>query len=191
MSRMAHRTLRPTGDCTACGDRAARPCDQATGMAATTDRERQAEAVGLFIVLCRKGWMRCAARSPGVRGWSPTRPRFSGRSMKRRSGSITAPSNFQTATVRDGHYLSARWPGDAHRFASEFAAMIGWPHSPPAPRNPPRDPRSGRSVVSPSKYGWTFVTGLGCSRRIQPYPWLGLAGKNVLTASNSCKLPLR
>ncbi len=28
-------------------------------------------------------------------------------------------------TVRDGHYLSARWPGDAHRFASEFAAMIG------------------------------------------------------------------
>jgi protease I len=28
-------------------------------------------------------------------------------------------------TMRDGHYLSARWPGDAHRFASEFAAMIG------------------------------------------------------------------
>jgi hypothetical protein len=28
-------------------------------------------------------------------------------------------------TVRDGNYLSARWPGDAHRFASEFAAMIG------------------------------------------------------------------
>jgi hypothetical protein len=30
-----------------------------------------------------------------------------------------------TITVRDGDYLSARWPGDAHRFASEFAAMIG------------------------------------------------------------------
>jgi protease I len=28
-------------------------------------------------------------------------------------------------TVRDGHYLSARWPGDAHRFATKFAAMIG------------------------------------------------------------------
>ena len=28
-------------------------------------------------------------------------------------------------TVRDGEYLSARWPGDAHRFAAEFAAMIG------------------------------------------------------------------
>jgi protease I len=28
-------------------------------------------------------------------------------------------------TVRDGNYLSARWPGDAHRFANEFAAMLG------------------------------------------------------------------
>jgi protease I len=27
-------------------------------------------------------------------------------------------------TVRDGQYLSARWPGDAHRFAAEFAAMV-------------------------------------------------------------------
>jgi protease I len=27
-------------------------------------------------------------------------------------------------TVRDGRYLSARWPGDAHRFATEFAAML-------------------------------------------------------------------
>jgi protease I len=27
-------------------------------------------------------------------------------------------------TVRDGSYLSARWPGDAHRFAHEFAAML-------------------------------------------------------------------
>jgi protease I len=27
-------------------------------------------------------------------------------------------------TVRDGNYLSARWPGDAHRFAHEFAAML-------------------------------------------------------------------
>ncbi|MDY0748001.1 type 1 glutamine amidotransferase domain-containing protein [Paucibacter sp. R3-3] len=27
--------------------------------------------------------------------------------------------------VRDGNYLSARWPGDAHRFAAEFAAMLG------------------------------------------------------------------
>jgi hypothetical protein len=28
-------------------------------------------------------------------------------------------------TMRDGDYLSARWPGDAHRFAAELAAMIG------------------------------------------------------------------
>jgi len=27
-------------------------------------------------------------------------------------------------TVRDGDYLSARWPGDAHRFANEFAVML-------------------------------------------------------------------
>lgn len=27
-------------------------------------------------------------------------------------------------TVRDGRYLSARWPGDAHRFSAEFAAML-------------------------------------------------------------------
>lgn len=36
------------------------------------------------------------------------------------------PSNLEVAfTVRDGSYLSARWPGDAHRFANEFAAMLG------------------------------------------------------------------
>ena len=28
-------------------------------------------------------------------------------------------------TVRDGNYLSARWPGDAHRFATEFCEMLG------------------------------------------------------------------
>jgi putative intracellular protease/amidase len=28
-------------------------------------------------------------------------------------------------TVRDGNYLSARWPGDCHRFGLEFAAMVG------------------------------------------------------------------
>jgi len=27
-------------------------------------------------------------------------------------------------TVRDGNYLSARWPGDAHRFAHAFAQML-------------------------------------------------------------------
>jgi protease I len=27
-------------------------------------------------------------------------------------------------TLRDGQYLSARWPGDAHRFAAEFAGML-------------------------------------------------------------------
>lgn len=27
-------------------------------------------------------------------------------------------------TVRDGNYLSARWPGDAHRFAADYACML-------------------------------------------------------------------
>ncbi len=27
-------------------------------------------------------------------------------------------------TLRDGNYLSARWPGDAHRFGHEFAALV-------------------------------------------------------------------
>jgi putative intracellular protease/amidase len=26
--------------------------------------------------------------------------------------------------VRDGNYVSARWPGDAHTFAKEFAALL-------------------------------------------------------------------
>jgi hypothetical protein len=37
---------------------------------------------------------------------------------------VVAAAGAVGFTVRDGHYLSARWPGDAHRFASEFAAMI-------------------------------------------------------------------
>jgi protease I len=32
-------------------------------------------------------------------------------------------------TVRDGRYLSARWPGDAHRFAHELAGMLAEPRS--------------------------------------------------------------
>lgn len=27
--------------------------------------------------------------------------------------------------VRDGQYLSARWPGDVHRFSKRFVAMLG------------------------------------------------------------------
>jgi len=37
-----------------------------------------------------------------------------------------SPDNLAAGfTVRDGNYLSARWPGDSHRFAHEFAAMLG------------------------------------------------------------------
>lgn len=35
------------------------------------------------------------------------------------------PANLSRGfTVRDGNYLSARWPGDAHRFATEFLQML-------------------------------------------------------------------
>lgn len=36
-----------------------------------------------------------------------------------------SPHNLRSGfTVRDGNLLTARWPGDAHRFATEFAAML-------------------------------------------------------------------
>lgn len=56
------------------------------------------------------------------------------------SAALAHPSDFDTGpfalfrdnakqlsrgfTVRDGNYLSARWPGDAHRFANEYASML-------------------------------------------------------------------
>jgi len=36
-----------------------------------------------------------------------------------------SPQNLKNGfTVQDGHYLSARWPGDAHRFGSDFLKML-------------------------------------------------------------------
>ncbi|HUN52080.1 MAG TPA: type 1 glutamine amidotransferase domain-containing protein [Candidatus Sulfotelmatobacter sp.] len=36
-----------------------------------------------------------------------------------------APDKLEVGfTLRDGNYLSARWPGDAHRFARDFTAMV-------------------------------------------------------------------
>jgi protease I len=36
-----------------------------------------------------------------------------------------SPGNLAAGfTVRDGNYLSGRWPGDAHRFANDFSAML-------------------------------------------------------------------
>lgn len=37
-----------------------------------------------------------------------------------------SPSRLDAGfTVHDGSYLSARWPGDAHRFANDFATLLG------------------------------------------------------------------
>jgi protease I len=41
-----------------------------------------------------------------------------------------SPGNPQTGfIVRDDNYLSARWPGDAHRFADDFASMVERPNA--------------------------------------------------------------
>ena len=37
----------------------------------------------------------------------------------------SAADDSPAFVVRDGNYLSARWPGDVHRFAREFSSMLG------------------------------------------------------------------
>jgi len=46
---------------------------------------------------------------------------------RRKTGGLARDSATDASpafVVRDGHYLSARWPGDAHRFAREFAQLL-------------------------------------------------------------------
>src|SRR5947209_3071882 len=49
-----------------------------------------------------------------------------------------SPTNLAAGfTVLDGRYLSARWPGDAHRFGTEFAELVeGTPNLALADRSP-------------------------------------------------------
>jgi len=35
-----------------------------------------------------------------------------------------SPEALNGFVVRDGNYLSARWPGDAHTFATAFVALL-------------------------------------------------------------------
>lgn len=47
-----------------------------------------------------------------------------------------APERLELGfTLSDGNYLSARWPGDAHRFAHDFAALLERPNAPVRPVN--------------------------------------------------------
>jgi protease I len=55
------------------------------------------------------------------------------RALAKPSDFLTGPLNIRRDsaehpdygyTLRDGNYLSARWPGDAHRFAAGFATML-------------------------------------------------------------------
>jgi putative intracellular protease/amidase len=46
---------------------------------------------------------------------------------RRKTGGMvrdTADDDSPAFVVRDGNYVSARWPGDAHTFAKMFAAML-------------------------------------------------------------------
>ncbi|RDS83183.1 type 1 glutamine amidotransferase domain-containing protein [Dyella psychrodurans] len=45
---------------------------------------------------------------------------------RKTSGLVRDSDNDDTQAfvIRDGNYLSARWPGDVHRFAREFATML-------------------------------------------------------------------
>jgi hypothetical protein len=38
--------------------------------------------------------------------------------------SAVATGSRRSRVVRDGRYVSARWPGDVHRFAAVFAAVL-------------------------------------------------------------------
>ncbi len=49
---------------------------------------------------------------------------------RRKTNGLARDSDADAApafVVRDGNYLSARWPGDVHRFAREFSAMLAGP----------------------------------------------------------------
>ncbi len=62
--------------------------------------------------------------------------------------------------VRDGNYLSARWPGDAHRFAHEFLALCIFP------RLSANEHRAGSPL--PYKILWQRRRGAVCGRGFFP-----------------------
>jgi hypothetical protein len=46
---------------------------------------------------------------------------------RRKTGGIARDSSNDERpafVVRDGHYVSARWPGDVHRFARSYAEVV-------------------------------------------------------------------
>jgi putative intracellular protease/amidase len=65
---------------------------------------------------------RALARSEDFLDVPPNAPDY-----RRKTGGIvrdTFDDDRPAFIVRDGNYLSARWPGDAHTFAKTFAAML-------------------------------------------------------------------
>jgi putative intracellular protease/amidase len=75
------------------------------------------------------GWMsvqeevtRCLARPEDFCDVAPDAPDAARRTGGRARDTDTDPS--PAFVVRDGTYVSARWPGDVHTFAREFATLL-------------------------------------------------------------------
>ncbi len=85
-----------------------------------TYRERPGEPDGYMSV--QQEVTRALERAEDFRDVDPAEPdaRLKSSGRARDSASDERPAYV----VRDGSYLSARWPGDAHTFAKRFAAML-------------------------------------------------------------------
>lgn len=78
-----------------------------------------------------------AARSLGADGRSVL--------YGRKTTALTGPDHLAPGfCVQDGNYLSARWPGDAHRFAAEFVRMLA-----ALPQHWSALPRTAHTVARP------------------------------------------
>lgn len=131
---------------------AARSTDPATGRsvlhgrtttALTWELERRAWRVGRVARFWDRDYYRTYAESPGQpAGWMSVQQEVT-RALARPEDFLDVPPGSPDAArktsgrardtgtdarpafvVRDGTYVSARWPGDAHTFAAEFAALL-------------------------------------------------------------------
>lgn len=140
---------------------AARSIDPATGRSVlygrrttslTWSQERQAWRIGRVIRFWDPDYFRTYAEEPGQpAGYMSVQaevtrvlarpedyqdvPAHVPDARRKRTGlHRDTPEDARPAfVVRDGNYLSARWPGDAHTFANQFSAMLEKVPAPPGP----------------------------------------------------------
>jgi putative intracellular protease/amidase len=63
----------------------------------------------------------------------------------------TASDDSAAFSVRDGNYLSARWPGDAYLFAKTFVRMLSEDHASPQAAAPPAEPTELTGPTRPTE----------------------------------------